>query len=137
MVTPTWEEVKKFYQDTFGIDSWAVEVMANLDILVLCASGASNKSISIFTDIGCDEVSGVIKQTFSFDGWEENLPINPYSMYKEFIHSTLPYSTSMYVVQIRQLLLPYPSFRHLDAEFIFTLCKTMDEIESRIYEEWI
>lgn len=42
METVEWKTIQEFYKEHFGTDMWLIEMMANRDILVLCASGASN-----------------------------------------------------------------------------------------------
>lgn len=137
MVTPTWEEVKEFYLETFGIKAWAVEIMANIDILVLCASGSSNLSISNFTEVPLDEVTKVIEQTFKFQGWLIDLPVNPYGMYRNMINRHEGASMSKFIKEVREVLNPFVGLGELDFEFMFTMCVTMDDIESRVYDEWI
>ena len=78
-----WESIKEFYKEHFGMSGWVVEMLANMDILLLCASGSSNETISNLLDIPVDEILLVIKEVFNFPGWERDLPINPYKLYAE------------------------------------------------------
>lgn len=123
----SWEYIKDFYQNEFGIEDWVVELYANLDVLLLCASGASNESISKFTEIPLEEVKEIIRKTFMFDGWTVDLGINPYKLYCDVNGD--PTSFKGYITTF-----------FLDnkiKEFIFTICKTMKEIEEKIKDEWI
>lgn len=125
MSTLAWDGIKEFYMEHFGISNWVVEMLANLDILTLCASGASNKTISDFLNISEDEIALVIKEVFEFSGWDIDLPINPYKSYKET--SDIDFST----------LYSYPEFKWLEPEILVRICDIMSNIEERIYDEWV
>lgn len=123
-----WEYIKEFYKQHFGIDNWVVEMMANRDILLLCASGASNRTISTFLDISQDEIELVIKESFDFIGWKEDLPVNPYRLYSNVLGSFDEFYKEMKnsnVFELRAI------------EDVHSICRTMKEIEERIYDEWI
>lgn len=126
-----WEYIKEFYKEHFGIDKWVVEMLANRDILLLCASGASNKTISRFLEISEAEIELVIKEAFSFPGWGQDLPCNPYKMMQD---ST---STAGFESSIRTVLVTYPEFSNVKVEDVVSLCYTMSDIDERIYDEWI
>jgi hypothetical protein len=137
MNSPNWNKVKEFYKKSFGIDGWVVEVLANLDILVLCASGSSNKSISNYTELPESEVKEVILQTFSFTGWEVDLPFNPYKIYNEMSQMPTPFGVDEFIKELRLIYTPYGNGNSIDFYFVFKVCETMDTIERRIYDEWI
>ena len=120
-----WKTIQEFYKEHFGTDMWLIEMLANRDILLLCASGASNASISNFLDIPVDEVELVIKETFEFPGWETDLPINPY---KEL---------QIYGDFDRAYLCNYPELNGIDVQELYNLCLTMIDIEERLDNEWI
>lgn len=129
-----WEAVKKFYKDTFGTDAWVVELYANLDILLLCSSGASNKSITNLLEIDTEEVEKVVESTFHFEGWVEDLRINPYSIY-----------CCMYNMGENELddfkkeigIVSEYAYDLNQIQFMYEMCKTMHDIESKIRDEWI
>jgi hypothetical protein len=119
-MSESWEYIKEFYKEHFGTDKWVVEMFANMDILLLCVSGASNTTISSFLNIPIDEIKLVIEEVFEFKGWEVDLDINPYKDYKENLSDfTLMYGDS----EIGSQLL--------------SICETMSDIEERIDNEWI
>ena len=125
MGTLEWEDIKEFYKEHFGISNWVVEMLANLDILTLCASGASNETISNFLEIPVDEIALVIKEVFDFPGWEKDLPINPYKSYKD--DGAIEFYT----------LYSYPEFNWVEPDTLVSICDTMLDIEERINDEWI
>jgi hypothetical protein len=77
-----WLEIRKFYKDEFGIEEALVDVMGDIQILKLCATGASNEAISLFLDIGLTQVMETIMIHVGFSGWDNNLPFNPLLLYK-------------------------------------------------------
>ena len=125
-----WEYVKEFYKQHFGIEGWVVELYANMDILTLCASGASNKTITEVCDIELDDLVEVLMNTFKFPGWAVDLPCNPYKIYLESLDN-FP----------KEAVLCFVGFKEIDVETVITqayrVCKTMKEIEERIADEWI
>jgi len=134
-----WNYVKEFYKQTFGIQDWVIELYANLDILQLCASGASNESIVKFSDLDLEDVVEILMNTFNFPGWGEDLPINPYKLYLELC-VTVPNESSRAKVFEDLICLTFltkESLRSLDCTKVLQLCKTMKEIEERIEHEWI
>ena len=133
----SWNDVKDFYKDKFGIDGWVVELYANLDILLLCASGASNESISKFTDIPEEEVRKVIRNTFGFEGWVEDLPLNPYKVYCEMLDMYPKGLETRFISETSSTLIPYQERIKIDKFKAYHICKTMKEIEDKIKDEWV
>jgi hypothetical protein len=134
-----WETVKQFYQDTFGIDGWVVEMYVNLDTLMLCASGSSNNSIEKFTELPIEEIIRVIETTFDFKGWDRDLPINPYKIFCSYDGTigSVPHFmefTESIVSEFRK----YPGIFEDGIQIrLFYLCETMYDIERKIQNEWI
>lgn len=130
-----WDCVKEFYKTTFGIDEWIVELYANLDILQLCASGASNRSIAKFTDLDLDDVVEIILTTFNFPGWKEDLPVNPYKLWLECeplgINAEVKFASEM------EMALSHVKDREDLIYQGYWISKVMKEIEERIADEWI
>ncbi len=78
----TWEEVKRFYKERFGIEPVLVELMSDINILRLCATGASNNAITEFLSLPLEDelfhpVSDVIDKYYGFRGWANNLDYSP------------------------------------------------------------
>lgn len=133
---PTWEAIKEFYKETFGIDGWLVEMYANLDILILCASGASNESIEKFTELPANEIRKVINDAFEFEGWEKDLDFSPYKMFcdyngtKSSIEHFVSFTQDVAVELSR-------SGVFVNQDKVFYLCEAMHDIERKIQDEWI
>jgi hypothetical protein len=134
----SWEAIKDFYQREFGIDGWVVELYANLDILCLCASGASNRDIEEFLEIPQKEIVKVIRDAFDFDGWENSLPINPYRIFYSYEGEiTSLYHFLDFTKAISTELQSYVECRDIKADKLFYICETMYDIERKIQDEWI
>jgi len=133
-----WNLLKEFYKEKFGLDGWVVEMYANMDILCLCASGASNETIEKFLEIPLEEIKPVLEDTFEFPGWDEDLPINPYRMFCNYggqISSVQHFSD--FVKETELELSKYSNSIHKDVSKMFYLCETMYDIERKIQDEWI
>ena len=78
-----WQVVRQFYMESFGIAPELVDLMASNEILLMCVSGSSNKSISSILNIDIEAVSEILDSILSFKGWEKDLEYSPYSIYKE------------------------------------------------------
>lgn len=134
----SWESVKEFYQKEFGIDGWVVEMYANLDVLILCASGASNTTIEMFLEIPIYEVKKVIEETFDFAGWDKDLPVNPYKTFCSYngkVSSVEHFHDFVGTICVE--LGKYSGFESVKTDKLFYLCETMYDIERKIQDEWI
>lgn len=133
-----WDTVKEFYQKEFGIEEWVVELYANMDILSLCASGASNKDIEEFLEIPEKEIVTVIRETFDFDGWDKALPLNPYRLFCSYDGAISSVSHFLdFVSALSTEFGAYREFASLRLDKIFYICETMYDIERKIQDEWI
>jgi hypothetical protein len=81
----TWEEIKEYYKYTFRIENELVELMADFDIVLLCATGASNKKIAEFFEVDESDVKSILGNRIKFGGWELDLPLNPYNIYTSMV----------------------------------------------------
>lgn len=79
----TWEQIKKFYQDKFGVEPALVDLMADYDILKLCASGSGNKRISEFLSMDMKDVTFILDKCLGFGGWNNDLTFSPLSIYSQ------------------------------------------------------
>jgi hypothetical protein len=77
MSNSPWKVLVKLYKKSFGVPEEVLSVMAVRAILLLCASGLSNESISIFLETDRKIVDNYIKDVFKFDGWGADLRYNP------------------------------------------------------------
>lgn len=67
----------KLYKKAFGVPEDVLSVMCARAVLLLCASGLSNESISAFLELDRNQVNTCIKDVYEFDGWEKDLEFNP------------------------------------------------------------
>jgi hypothetical protein len=139
MSNVSWEVVKEFYKSKFGMKDWVVEMIANLDILSLCVSGASNDSIVKFLDIELNEVIQVLYDTFEFSGWRIDLPINPYRIWG--MYDGVKSSVEHFVEFHKALEMEFAKYPLLEEtaqlDALFYMCETYNDIEERINDEWI
>jgi hypothetical protein len=137
MVNLDWETVKEFYKEHFGLEGWVVEMYANMDILSLCVSGASNESITKFLEIPMPDIMKVLQDTFSFQGWTVDLSFSPYRMftaYKGIISSVEHFISFTEEVALE---LSKNNIHDMKPEKLFYMCETMYDIERKINDEWI
>jgi hypothetical protein len=76
-----WIEFKRMYMSKFNASSQVVELIASWEILLFCASGRSNLSISRFLDMDVDYITEVIQDNLKFQGFEYDLDLNPSSIF--------------------------------------------------------
>lgn len=76
-----WTQILQFYKDKFNLEPDMVDLATNFDILKMCATGASNKTIADFLNIDEELVTNTIDKYLGFTGWEEDLKYNPYKIY--------------------------------------------------------
>jgi hypothetical protein len=79
----TWETIKSFYREKFGTAPEMVELAPVLDLLRLCASGASNKSIANFFNESEEGLMELFDAHLGFMGWKQDLSFSPLKLYKE------------------------------------------------------
>lgn len=134
----TWEVIKEFYQREFGIDGWVVEMYANLDILSLCVSGASNENISKLLELPIAEIIKVLSDTFEFEGWKKDLPINPYRVWRLYDgdKSSIGHFVS-FNEEVGGVLSKYSEDYGVSCPNLFYICEVFNDIEGRIQDEWI
>lgn len=137
MTTLDWETVKEFYKEKFGIDGWVVEMYANMDILSLCVSGASNDSIIEFLELPANEVLKVLQDTFEFEGWKTDLPFNPYKLFTDYVG--IISSVEHFACFTGDLAIELSKYglHEIKPDKIFYMCETMYDIERKINDEWI
>jgi len=111
---------------------------ANLDILALCAAGASNETITKFLELSPTEIAQVLTDTFEFQGWDRDLPLNPYRMFTSYTGKRGSVEHfAQFVSDISVELRKYTDFESVKPEQVFYMCETYNDIEERIQNEWI
>ena len=131
-----WEVIKRFYMDSFGIPGDLVDLLADSDILTMCASGSSNDSISKMFDIDELDVKAVISAIFKFDGWTYDLEINPLRIYEGLETDTFLGGYLLFN-KFKTWIPPYTSYSSDEIKTMFRICKLYKSIDLRIEKEWI
>lgn len=126
-----WEAVKKFYVETFNVTDDLVDLVADSEILHMCATGASNLSISNTLDIDIEIVKTVISSVYDFDGWATDLEINPYKEFEKFRDR----GQYLFVDFDRHIesVSPYSGVPIMD---MFRSCKSYERIKINIDSNW-
>lgn len=77
----SWETIKKLYEEKFNIPPRIVDLVAVEDILSQCVEGLSNKIIAFSYNDDITYVEKVLKEFIGFEGWKEDLDINPLKIF--------------------------------------------------------
>jgi len=120
MKNKNWKNLKDFYKNCFKIDGKVMEMLADYDVVLLCVSGLSNKTISNFLGICTSEVRKIIMKNLHFLGWEDDLDWNPYYFYRIFLCCDTINSTNFSV------FVKNNSFIINHSKKAFDLCITFD-----------
>lgn len=82
-----WLKIKDILKGLLGVPEQVLDYVAVEEILKLCASGLSNETIS--RQLNMDEfyVEDVLDEFFEFDGWEVDLDVNPWFIYKKDVRN--------------------------------------------------
>jgi len=123
-VNENWKEITDIYEELFNIPRHIIEYVAVHDSLLLCTSGKSNKSVAELQGTTEDLVEGDCVEFLGFDGWNEDLDVNPlfiyhsvFGNYTKFIGRCDLESSKMTLEQIEQS---------------FVVCKAFVEMEKQI-----
>lgn len=130
-----WSNLKEFYKTSFGFPEGLVELVSVMDILLLCVSGSSNKSIADF--FGYDEfyVKRVLLEWLNFEGWRDDLILNPYKIYLKMVKNKT-YDILDFIEEI---------FKVTEGRFapitevttdMFKICQLYKRYEDTIKNEW-
>lgn len=125
-----WNEVRDYYYKRFGIAPELVDIAPVLDILRLCASGSSNKSIAVFlgeTEMG---ISEVIDAYLGFMGWEIDLSFSPLKLYKQLNNPDEETFKNNVVLKHKYLI------TH-DLERMYKAAAMVEKLERLFDEKWI
>jgi hypothetical protein len=105
-----------------------------MDILTLFVTGASNETISKYLEIDIQWVDEAVLSVFETSGWEYDLPISPYKIFKEFFVRTGQYPTEEEYIKEVEFALPSTS---LDVKQMYKYCLSYALMEDRLEYEWI
>lgn len=76
-----WKLLQAFYKNHFGISPDLLDKIAVEPLLEDCASGRSNQFIANKYDTDLEYVSEVLDEFLDFEGWENDLDVNPLMIY--------------------------------------------------------
>lgn len=125
MESDIWEFTKDFYEKELGIPKEIVEYIAIIDVVSLVASGHSIKTISnTIEGMNEDYIKAICKKFLSFDGWEQDLDVNIYFVYKNTGKVFMNFS-----VQIDNVS---PFFTNTVICQAFEVCKKFDFMKKEI-----
>jgi len=127
----SWETIKEFYMEKFGTEENLVELMSNYDILLACVSGVSNAKICYHLDISEETLVNVLNEYLSFNGWETDLDVNPYMLYKK---SGKSYSELVFQSQVEDVSKLYSDD---EIETMFRICSVFYRLEDTLRNEWV
>lgn len=127
-----WEIVKDFYVTTFSVPEELVDLVASSDVLLMCVSGACNESISNTLSIDVDIVGEILSTVLDFDGWDEDLNLNPY-----FVYNSMKSSTGFGVDSfIHDVSITNKEYTTSQIETMYRVCSIFSQIEGRIEKDW-
>lgn len=125
-----YNQIKQFYKEKFGIDAELVDIVSVFDILKLCASGASNKSISCFLDESEILISQIVDAYLGFNGWKEDLFFSPLKLYKD-LESPEEVDFVNKVVEI------YGYKWNMDLHRMYESARLAEDMEKLLDEKWV
>ena len=126
----TWEEVKSFYRERFGTAPELVELAPILDLLRLCASGSSNKSIAKFFGETEEGLMELFDAHLGFMGWSIDLSFSPLKIYKEL---NFPDEDKFK----HTVILRYNYLITHDLERMYESARLVERLERLFDEKWI
>jgi hypothetical protein len=121
-----WNTIKDFYTENFKISEEVVDIVADHDILLLCASGLSNISIASFLNVDVEDVASAVEKFYGFRGWISDMKINPYKEYRT------DNNKDTFIERLESA--------GIDKDAIFTsyaLCEKCFAYDNRIEKEWV
>jgi hypothetical protein len=130
MENKAWKAIVEFYRTTFGIQKRYVDIMPDIDIIKLAASGLSNTSIQTETGIDVDQIKNILITRCGFDGWMNDLCINPLFVYKTSKGDKRVFCSQVDVLSTRG---PFVSFA---VDMMFKLCRTYTTMDKLLERKW-
>lgn len=85
MIDEHWDQFTTILSKLFKVDKHIIDLIAVQEVLILIASGYSNKSVSRRLEMEEDYVSEVCQEFLKFPGYEEDLDINPYFAFRRSV----------------------------------------------------
>lgn len=125
-----WEQVNKFYMDKFGATPELIEIATNIDLLQMCARGASNEKIAEILELDEEVVSYIIDKYLGFMGWKTDLSFNPIKLYKEL-------GSPEIAAFVEEVILRHGHLMNYDLKNIYMAAFMTDNLERLLDEKWI
>lgn len=125
-----WEEIKTFYREKFGTAPELVELAPVLDLLRLCASGSSNKSIAKFFNESETGLMELFDAHLGFMGWKQDLSFSPLKLYKEL---DLPDGQKF----VDEVILRHGYKINMDLKNMYESARLVERLERMFNEKWI
>lgn len=128
MTDELWNGIKDFYYEKFGIAPELVEIAPILDLLRLCASGSSNKTIAEFFDEDENYLADMFDAYLGFRGWSTDLKFSPLSLYKELEDKSKDNFVEAAVLKYGRIF---------GFDEMYNSCKVVEQLERLFNEKWI
>jgi len=123
MENDAWEEIQKLYEEKFHIPPRIIDLVACDDVLLLSVSGLSNETIARETGLDLAYITTVIKTFLEFDGWIQDLDINPFYRYNK---------NKEHAEYVHDLQMISPLVKAKDVETSYCLCKRFDNLRKEV-----
>lgn len=125
-----WHQIKKFYREKFGIEPDLVNLMADFDIMRLCASGSSTVSIAEFLGANPDDVADLLDMRLGFFGWGKDLTFSPLRVYNKLEDKNLESFRNKVVTA-------YGYIHNDDITKMYSAAELISRLEQLLDEKWI
>lgn len=125
-----WELIQSALSANSGVSKAVLDYIAVDPILKLCVGGRSNQSIAGYLGFEIKYVKESIQEFLEFDGWENDLDINPWYAYQKSPHNQASFT---YTIQVLTGLVSYDTI-----VIAYSICSKYDLIRKEIekyYEE--
>lgn len=127
-----WEFVASLLEDKFNIPRETIDLVASIDVLKMCVSGSSNKSISRFLDISEQSVEDTVQKYLGFPGWNNDLDLNIYQVGKN-LDKYRYMNLETFTNEVKAVS---PYYTDDVIEEMYLACITLQNIENKIEKDW-
>jgi hypothetical protein len=129
-----WNAVRQFYVESFGINPDVVDLMASNEILLMCVSGASNRSISLTLNMDESDVQEIISTILDFSGWTVDLDVNPLKIYSSLGYKGGYRRFTAFYDEMTKLYFTVIDDKKIQT--MFRTCRVYEQIAQRLDAEW-
>jgi hypothetical protein len=119
-----WQDIRKWISVRSAVPEIVIDYISVSNILKLCVNGLSNYKIAYFNDTTEEYVASILYRYFGFKGWDFDLDLNPWRIYKTTLGNY-----ELYQMKIWDLT------NLLDCDIIqisYKLCKKYETIREEI-----